>query len=313
MPASYSSLPVAILMATYNGQRYLKEQLDSIAAQSYTHWRLWVSDDGSGDGTLDILSAYREQWGPDKLSIFSGPRQGFQANFISLTDRPEIEADYFAWSDQDDLWLPDKLERAVAALRPHGPARPALYCGRSLLVDSDNKELGYSPLHNRRPPSFRNALLQCLAGGNTMIFNRPARELIRLGRGLELSFHDWWAYLLISGAEGAVIYDPAPGLRYRQHGRNLMGENISFGAKFSRFSALLHGRMKAWNHLNIKALSTVSGKLTAPNRALFEDFKSMLQNPNPFVRLRLMRKAGLYRQTGLGQTGIYLALTLGRL
>ena len=96
---------VAILMCTLNGERFLKEQLDSFTTQTHQDWTLWVSDDGSTDQTLEILRATQAEWGADRLKIVEGPRKGFARNFLSLACRAEIEAEYFAFSDQDDVWL----------------------------------------------------------------------------------------------------------------------------------------------------------------------------------------------------------------
>jgi glycosyltransferase involved in cell wall biosynthesis len=115
MPASLRP-SLAILLGTFQGQNFLARQLDTLAAQTYTDWALWVSDDRSSDGTLDILEAYRARWGNDKLVIRSGPAQGFRANFLALACNADIQADYYAFCDQDDLWDPDKLATALAWL-----------------------------------------------------------------------------------------------------------------------------------------------------------------------------------------------------
>ena len=104
---------VAILLCTYHGQQYLVEQLDSFAAQSFSNWVVWASDDGSQDDTHTILETCRDKWRDDRLSIQFGPAKGFVANFLSLTCNANIQADYYAYSDQDDIWEADKLQRAV--------------------------------------------------------------------------------------------------------------------------------------------------------------------------------------------------------
>jgi len=95
---------VAILLCTYHGQRYLAEQLDSFAAQSHSNWEVWASDDGYEDYTHGILEAYQQKWSNGRLSIHFGPAEGFAANFLSLTCKARIDADYYAFSDQDDIW-----------------------------------------------------------------------------------------------------------------------------------------------------------------------------------------------------------------
>ena len=110
------SLSVAILLCTMQGQHFLHEQLDSIVAQTHADWSIWASDDGSDDGTHAILEEYRARLGHDRFSIHSGPAEGFAANFLSLVCNASITADFYAFSDQDDVWNPDKLRRAVDRL-----------------------------------------------------------------------------------------------------------------------------------------------------------------------------------------------------
>ena len=109
-----SSKPlVAILLCTFNGARFLTEQLNSLEAQIYEDWYLVVSDDGSSDGTLEILLEFQERWPAGKMVLRQGPKRGFCENFLSLGCDPSIRADYFAFCDQDDVWLATKLQVAV--------------------------------------------------------------------------------------------------------------------------------------------------------------------------------------------------------
>ncbi|MGL4860623.1 MAG: glycosyltransferase, partial [Enterobacteriaceae bacterium] len=187
-----TSPEVAILLCTWYGQQYLAGQLDSFAAQTHTHWKGWVSDDGSEDDTLTILENYKLKWPAGRLSIHSGPGMGFAANFVSLTCMDCIDAAYYAYSDQDDIWETDKLERAIQWLATIPAHIPALYCARTRLVDAENNEIGLSPLFSR-PPSFANALMQNIGGGNTMVFNNATRALLRETReSYPLITHDWW-------------------------------------------------------------------------------------------------------------------------
>ena len=133
---------IAILLCTYHGQHFLADQLDSFFAQTYPNWEVWASDDGSLDDTHGMLEAYQQKWGKQRLSMHTGPAQGFAANFLSLSCDADIVADYYAYSDQDDIWEADKLQRAVAWLRSVPVDTPALYCSRALLVDIDNQPIG---------------------------------------------------------------------------------------------------------------------------------------------------------------------------
>lgn len=149
-------------MCTYNGQAFLAEQLDSFERQTHSNWTLMVSDDGSQDGTLSLLEDYGRRWGHARLGIMMGPKRGYAANFLSLTYRVD-DADFFAWSDQDDIWSEDKLEVALAWLRTVPTHVPALYCGRTQLISETGVHLGYSPRF-RLAPGFGNALVQSIAG-----------------------------------------------------------------------------------------------------------------------------------------------------
>lgn len=196
---------VAILLCTYHGQHYLAEQLDSFQAQSHSNWEVWASDDGSEDDTHAILEAYRQKWPEGRLSIHLGPAEGFAANFLSLTCKADIDADYYAYSDQDDIWEPDHLSRALDWLKTVPANVPALYSSRTRYIFENGFDLGFSTLF-KRLPSFRNALVQSIAGANTMVFNRAARLLLRKTPSqLEIVFHDWWAYMLVSGCDGRIF------------------------------------------------------------------------------------------------------------
>jgi len=303
---------VAILMATYNGAEFLPGQLDSLAAQTHENWRLQVSDDGSRDATLEILRRYQETWGPDRLKIRPGPGRGFQHNFLSLTARPDLEADYFAWCDQDDIWRPEKLARALAALTPYGQEGLVLYCGRTILTDRRGRDYGLSPLMNRRPLNFKNALLLDSGGGNTMVFNRPTRELIIGDYPLDLSSHDGWAYQIVSGCGGRLLYDPEPMVRYRQHGKNLGGNNRGWLNVRRRLKRLWAGE---WGRLvgrQLAALQKAAWRLTPENRRSLETLLELRRRKNPLARLRLFLAGGYCRQSRLEQAAAGLAALLGK-
>lgn len=297
---------VAILLCTYHGQHYLADQLDSFAAQGYPNWEVWASDDGSQDNTRTILDIYRKKWGADRLSIHRGPDEGFAANFLSLTCKASIHADYFAYSDQDDIWELDKLQRALGWLLTVPQEIPALYCSRTRLVDANNQDIGFSPLFTK-PPSFANALTQNVGGGNTMVFNNAARTLLReAGAGIDVVTHDWWAYMVVSGCGGKVFYDAYPSLRYRQHGGNLRGMNSSWPARLVRIRMLWQGRFRNWNDRNIRALERIRSKLTLENMEILDRFAAA-RNRWLLPRLIGLKRSGIYRQTLLGSLGLIAA------
>lgn len=302
---------VAILLCTYQGERYLCEQLDSFAAQAYQQWEVWASDDGSSDGTRRLLECYQRQWSVGRLHVQAGPHAGFAANFMALTVDARIQAAYYAYSDQDDIWDAIKLERAVAWLQRVPAGVPALYCGRTRLVDAGNNDIGLSALFSK-PPHFANALMQNIGGGNTMVFNDAARQLLIQAGGLQpIITHDWWAYLVVTGCGGQVYYDSQPTLRYRQHGRNLVGSNRGWPARVRRARLLLQGQFRHWNDCNIAALRQLESRLTAENRETLERFAKARAMPL-IPRLVHLRRSGVYRQTALGNLGLLMAAVLGK-
>lgn len=261
-----------MLIATYNGGRYLSGQIDSILAQDLKVVDFFVSDDGSSDSTLSILGEYSERLIGVSFDVFAGPRKGFAWNFISLLSRAGGDYDFYAFSDQDDVWECDKLSRAVSALGELRGQMPAVYCARTRLVDEVGGEIGFSPLFSIEP-SFQNALVQSIGGGNTMVMNRAARDLlVKVPSGLNIVSHDWLAYLLITACGGCVIYDPYPCLRYRQHDANLVGANNSFLNRFSRMRQLLAGRFKGWSDSNVEVLNYFKDEMTPVNRSVYDAF-----------------------------------------
>ena len=303
---------IAILLCTYHGQHYLAEQLDSFKAQSHSNWEVWASDDGSEDDTHAILKTYQQKWPAGRLSIHFGPAEGFAANFLSLTCKASIEADYYSYSDQDDVWETDKLERAVRWLETVSPNIPALYCSRTRLVDAENNEIGLSPLFSK-PPSFANALMQNIGGGNTMVFNNVARALLRAaGEDTPVITHDWWDYMLVTGCGGKVFYDSYPSLRYRQHDGNLVGMNATWAARFKRMRMLWEGRFRSWNDSNIAGLRKLQHKLTPENRETLDRFANARQM-SLIPRLLHLRRSGIYRQTLFGNLGLIAAAIFGKI
>ena len=302
----------AILLATRNGEAFLGEQLHSLAGQTHPLIDVWVSDDGSTDRTLALLDAWRGRWDKGAFHILVGPRAGFAENFRALIVNPAIEADVYAFCDQDDLWEAGKLEAALAWMGRHDMARPHLFCSRTLTVSRCGTPLGASPLF-RKSPSFRNALVQSLAGGNTMVLNAPAWKLLgEASRRASFVSHDWWAYQLVTGAGGLVRYDPEPRVRYRQHADNLVGANSSWAARLGRLGLLMRGRFRRWNDVNLEGLARNRHLLTPDALEVLRLFERARKSGLPFSLIAL-RRSGVYRQTFCGTLGLWAAVVLGRM
>lgn len=301
---------VAILLCTHNGERFLRQQLDSIASQTHANWRLFVSDDGSTDQTLNILREFSLLY-PGQVDLRMGPKTGQAiSNFLSLACNIEIDADFFAFCDQDDIWLPQKLERALTVLQSSTGTIPSVYGGRTIIIDEDGKHIGFSPLF-QRSPSFQNALVQNIAGGNTMVFNRSARDALALAAGPEPVMHDWWVYQLITGVGGQFFYDPQPFLEYRQHGKNLIGSNRNTSARFARLRHLFGGRFQEWRQKNAQALHHARHLLTPDaSRTILE--LSSLENVDFKKRIFKLWRSGVYRQSAVDMFALYFATMFRR-
>lgn len=298
---------VAILMTTYNGEIYLHEQLTSIENQDHNNWHLHVSDDGSSDQTLSILEHFASKH-PNKVSISeTGENLGFVNNFLQMISDDTITADYFALSDQDDIWCADKLSSAIQKIEKNDSS-PSLYCGRTLLVDEAGRFIGRSKLF-AKSPHFRNALVQSIGGGNTMVFNQAVKQLITIASRnvTKLPSHDWWIYLITSANEGRIIYDAEPHILYRQHGGNLVGTNIGFRSSLNRILRLSGGHFQNWCQQNIDALSDPEVHLTKRNAIFFGVFVKLRKAPfwhrsyHAFINT-------FYRQTLVSNIALKLAI-----
>jgi glycosyltransferase involved in cell wall biosynthesis len=304
---------IAILLCTYQGRPFLPAQLDSFAAQTRQDWTLWVSDDGSSDGTLDLLDEYRQRWGAERLTVVTGPGRGLTANFISMACRPEIHARAYAYADQDDIWDADKLDRGCRWIETVDSAIPALYCSRTRLIAADGRDAGLSPRFSR-PPSFANALAQNIAGGNTMVMNAAARDLVAqaAAAGAEPVLYDWWMYLLVTACGGRVHYDPRPTLRYRQHGRNEIGANTRARDRAHNAQQMLRGRLRQWNDMNIAALDRIRDRIVPANRRVLDTFR-LARSGGAAGRVSGLYRSGVRRQTFVGNVGLFVAAATGRL
>lgn len=207
---------VHVLLSTWNGRRHVEEQLDSIWRQRAVEVRVTIRDDGSTDGTADLVERLVSG---RQARVVRGRNLGPAASFLALLDTVEPDDDYVAFCDQDDVWAPTKLVRALDAL--DGRERATLYCARIEVVDEHLRSLGLHSLP-RRGPSFENALVQNVATGATIVLNRSAAALLREAPPRHTVMHDSWCYLVMSGC-GDVIYDAHPVMAYRQHAANAVG------------------------------------------------------------------------------------------
>jgi glycosyltransferase involved in cell wall biosynthesis len=301
-----------ILLCTLNGERFLAEQLASIERQTFKNWTLIASDDGSSDRTKSILQAFRTSFEPGKVRIVDGPQRGAAANFLFLACGNNLVSEYYAFCDQDDVWEADKLAHAIDILERADLGVPALYGSRTSLIDENGKTTGFSPLFPKTP-TFRSALVQSIAGGNTLVFNQKARELLAFcGADVNIPSHDWWLYQVTSACGGQVHYDAYPSVRYRQHTQNVIGSNKGFAARMRRLRMLQQGRFRHWADLSVVALAPLRQKMTQENQQIFDLFCRARQRPL-LQRAAMFAQTGVYRQTLLGNLGLAAAVVLRKI
>lgn len=308
--ARMNKASVTVLLALYRGAAFLQAQLDSIAAQA-VDWRLLVSDDDPGADAGAGIARHLARAHPGRVTLRAGPGQGAAANFMAMLAALPAEPGFIALSDQDDVWLADKLPRALATLQGAG-GRPALYCSRATICDAALRPLGLTPAP-RHPPSFRHALVQNLVQGNTAVLNPAAAALARQaaqGAG-QVVLHDWWLYQLLTGAGGQVIWDPRPSVLYRQHGDNVVGANAGLRGRLASAGRMLSGHHRDWSRATLHEMQRQRPLLTPEHRAVLEDF-AVLCGPGAGARLRALRRGGFHRRDAPSQALLWVAAALGR-
>ena len=218
-----------IMLSTYNGEKYLREQLDSLYAQEGVDIHILVRDDGSIDTTLQILGEYERKFG--KMTIFSGLNVGAAMSFYSLLLRAvqeEYEYDYYAYSDQDDVWMPDKLCSAVSKLEK-SVAKYKLYFCDAQVVNSELRPIQVYKskiCNNLKGNIVSNHILGC-----TQVFNGNLLKLLSVYKpslGSEPLMHDAWTAIVAYSFNADVFFDIRPHIKYRQHGNNVIGAGKNF-------------------------------------------------------------------------------------
>ena len=215
---------VLVLMSTYNGERFLEEQLDSILSQEDVNVSLLVRDDGSKDNTCQILSDYALKHQNIELKLCENV--GFVKSFSELVKMAvtlDIDADYYAFADQDDIWMPQKLAMACSVLAMKDNSKPNLFTSNSMQIDAEGRELEL--FHKGPEPKFRkgNVLVFGTEQGCSMVFNRKAVEIYSEHEP-SLTWHDRWLYHICYFL-GSVTYNHQPLFYYRRHEKNALANH----------------------------------------------------------------------------------------
>ena len=306
-----SEAPVlTILMATYNGAEYLERQLESILGQSYPSWELIIRDDQSVDDTLQIINSYVEKDPRIKLVDYGSAHGSACRNFSALFDWAYAnDKSYLLFADQDDIWLPHKLERSLAAMIKHENAYPAgfpLLCYSNLsFIDAHDQQI------EARLPLPKELKLEVLinenyAWGCTLILNRAAVQKIKHIPADSVN-HDYYVALVVS-AFGKNLLINEDLILYRQHQKNVSGnvDKMSFMSRFNRYFRDTESMLKPLID-NYRLVQTFFNRyhteISDQQRVMISDFLDKYQKSFPALFMA-MWKHQIFK-IGLGKNVVY--------
>lgn len=231
---------IAILLATYNGEEHLREQIDSILAQTASEWHLYIHDDGSTDKTIEILRRYAKDYS-DKITWLNYPPQGGPYNnFMSLLKK--VDSTYYMFSDQDDIWHADKIEKSMEAmnhLEQKHPDSPIVIHTDLRLVDKDKNIIASSfwqaaGIYPALFRTFEHRIVNIVTGC-TMLFNHASKQMALRHSPNGHPMHDEWITLCTCANRGIVFPLAQQTIDYRQHDHNVLGAESSFNKKTIRY------------------------------------------------------------------------------
>ena len=286
-------MKVNILMSTYNGQQFLAEQIRSIQEQSYTDWTLFIRDDGSSDNTKEILKDFERQ--DSRIHLIDSDKSdnlGVIKSFHKLVNHDR--ADYYFFSDQDDVWLPNKLELSLKEAQNYLADLPLMVYMDLKVVNQDleimTESMVKSQSHHANTELVQELTENTVTGGVAMI-NHALAEMWQ--ETDDILMHDWYLALLAS-AFGNLVFIDQPGELYRQHSDNVLGaRTLSKRFKkwirphilFAVYWDLIKNSQKQARHL-------LQMPLSQSNRELIEAFVTIMDKPM-LERFRILRKYGL--------------------
>ncbi len=304
---------ITVLLATYNGRRFIGEQLDSLLNQTYKDFKVLIHDDGSTDGTADIIDGYIARY-PDKFSRIEAPATGSAAaNFAFLFSK--CDDDYIMFCDQDDVWMPEKIEKTLAAVKAAEAETdadvPVLAHSDLAVTDAALNIINDSFFAMQKlDPDFitlPHLLVQNCVTGCTVMINRALKE--RTGEiPKECAMHDWWL-ALVAAVFGKTVFINEPLLYYRQHGDN------SVGAKSAGSLSYITGKLKNLENLKSNYLMTYVQARILRQRYIKEADPISQKIINAYCnmselgklgRIRLMRLYGFQKNTRLRRIGQYI-------
>ena len=283
---------VQILLSTYNGEKYLREQIDSLLNQSHKNIHILVRDDGSKDNTVNILKEYKSNVS-SKIDIILGKNIGVIESFFELINKSDNSYDYYFFCDQDDYWEKDKVKRAIELINKENEEKIG-YCSNLKLVDKDLKFLKFA-YSKKLIPNIFNCFLENIVTGCTYVCNKnlflKIKEKVRIIDSKKISMHDHYFYFLTC-LYGKLIYDENSYILYRQHGNNVIGMGKN---------NILKRTIKLFKRQNSKRIIFIKEILEKFNKELDPKVKNSLEiflksYENTLDRIRVIFLFPFYRQ-----------------
>lgn len=303
---------VTVLLASFNGERFIAQQLDSLLAQTYTDFNILIHDDGSVDSTPDIIERYAARY-PEKITVLNAPPTGAaQRNFALLLSK--CDSQYIAFCDQDDVWKSDKIEKNVAALKKaeaqFGRQTPLLVHSDLCVADSELNTLSPSFFDFqglRGSVTLPHTLVQNFVTGCTVMINRALAQ--RCGEiPPQCAMHDWWI-ALTALLFGRIEFIDEPLVLYRQHGFNQVGAKSSCGIGFIKRKMKELDKVKdniAVTYTQAQLLlSRYSDALDEENRRILTAY-SKIPELSKLQRIKTLNKYGFKKNTAVRRIGQYL-------
>ena len=299
---------VAILLATYNGKKYIEELLESIIKQSYKNWVLFIRDDDSSDETIHIINKYVELYRDKILMVDNGKikAKGAKKNFALLHKwvTEQYDFNYYMFCDQDDVWLPKKIENAICGMKRNEQMQiEPILIHTDLKVTDENLNIISESYVNYRSikcdvRDINHLLIQNNVTGCTMLWNKKLNDLVGDMTSDEVVMHDWWI-ALVACVLGRIVYLKTADILYRQHGNNTVGatqvNSIEFVIKRLKNIEHVKYTLHAPIEQAILLKNNYSDKISKNNLDILSEFCE-LKNKNKFKKISSIVRYSFYKQ-----------------
>lgn len=267
-------MKIQVLMSTYNGEKFLREQLDSILKQNIQDISIIIRDDGSKDSTIDILNEYSKKY--NNIKYYIGNNVGPAKSFLELLDNPDY-ADYYCFCDQDDVWLENKISIALSKLNKNINV-PSMYYSEVNIVD---KKLNFiSKSYYSGIDSIGASFVTTPVIGCTLVINRKLRNIVIKQFPKRIAMHDSWIYRICLGVNGIVIHDYDSYIKYRQHENNVIGISTSKIEKIKKY--FHHKGNRTWTAQNL--LKIFNEEIPDENKKIIFKIANFKKNINLFYK-----------------------------